>query len=143
MRHLVVPTAVAGINFVDAVACMCSAAAGTVVAATMLVLPDIHCSLVVEAATVVVVGVVATFVASDAGAAIVVVSVVAGAVAAGVSTWVLSAAVISTPLVCPVQTCPSPPAFPLSILVQILFHLATFCATRACMNFRTCRRHPV
>ena len=106
-----VPTAVSGIHFVDAVACMCSAAAGTGVAATVLVLPDIHCSLVVGAATVVVVGVVASVAASDAGAAIVIVSVVAGAVDDGVATWVLSAAVLSMPLVCPVQTCPSPSIF--------------------------------
>ena len=102
MRHLVVPTAVAGIHFVADVACMCSAAAGMVFADVVLVLPDIHYSLEVGAATAVVVGVVATVAASDAGAAIVAVSVVAGAVAAGVATWVLSAAVFSTPLVCPV-----------------------------------------
>ena len=107
MRHLVVPTAVAGINFVAAVSCMCSVAAGTVFATAVLVLPYIHCLLVVGSVTNVVVGVVATVAAPDAGAAIVVVSVVAGAVAAGVAMWVLSAAVLSTPLVCPVQTCPS------------------------------------
>ena len=49
MRHLVVPTAVAGIHFVAAVACMCSAAAGTVGAAAVLLLPDIHCLLAVGA----------------------------------------------------------------------------------------------
>ena len=110
MRQLVVPTAVAGINFVDAVACMCSAAAGTVVAAAVLVLPDIHCLLFVGDATAVVVGVVATVAASDAGDAIVVVSVVSGAVASRVATWVLSAAVLSTPLVCSVKIFPFPSA---------------------------------
>ena len=105
-----VPTAVAGIHFVDAVACMCSNASVTVFYAVVLVLPDIHCSLAVGAATAAVVGVVATVAASDAGADIVSVSVFAGAVAAGVAMWVLSADVNSTPLVCPVQTCPSPPA---------------------------------
>ena len=102
MRHLVVPTAVAGIHFVDSVACMCSDASGTGVCAVVLVLPDIHCLLVVGDSTAVVVGVVANVAASAAGAAIVVVSVVDGAVASGVATWVLSAAVLSTPLVCPV-----------------------------------------
>ena len=61
MLHLVVPTAVAGIHFVEAVACMCSAAAGTVGAAAVLVLPDIHCLLAVGVATAAVVGVVATY----------------------------------------------------------------------------------
>ena len=105
MRLLVVPTAAAGIHFEAAVACMCSAAIGTVVAAALLVPPDMHCSLAVGAATDVVVGVVATVAASDTGAAIVdlsVVAVVAGAVAAGVATWFLSAVVFSTLLVCPV-----------------------------------------
>ena len=144
MLQFVVPTAVAGIHFVAAVACLCSATDGTVVAAAVLVLPDIYFSLVVGAATAaVVVGVVSTVAASDAGAASVVVSVVAGAVAAGVATWVLSADVISTPLVCPVQTFPSPSVLSLSTLVQILFHSATFCAARACMHLRTCGRHPV
>ena len=108
MRHLVVPTAVSGIHFVAAVVCMCYAAAGTVAAAAVLVLPYIHCSIVVGADTAVAVDVVATVAASDAGADIVVVSVVAGAVASGVATWLLSAAVISMPLVFPVKTCPSP-----------------------------------
>ena len=107
MRHLVVPTAVAGIHFLAAVACMCSDAADKVVAAVVLVLPDIHFSIDVGAATDAVVGVVATVSVSDAGSAIVAVSMVAGAVAAGVATWVLSDDVISTPVVCPVQTCPS------------------------------------
>ena len=40
MRHLVVPTAVAGIHFVADVVCMCSAAVGMVGAAAVLVLPD-------------------------------------------------------------------------------------------------------
>ena len=66
-----------------------------------------HCLLAVGAATAVDVCVVATVAASDAGAAIVdviVVAVVSGAVAVGVATWFLSAVVLSTPLVCPVQT---------------------------------------
>ena len=138
-----IPTYVAGIHFVAAVACICSDAAGTVVAAAVLMLSDIHCSLVVGAATAVVVGLVATVAASDSGAVIVVVSVVSGYVAARVATWILSAALISTPLVCPVQTCPSPYILSLSILVHILFHLETFCDSHACMHLRTCERHPV
>ena len=141
MRHLVVPTAVAGVHFLAAVACMCSAAAGTVVAASVLVLPDIHCSLAVGAATVAVVVVAATVAASDAGSAIVAISVVSGDVAAGVYTWVLFAAVLSKPLVSPVQTCPSPSVLSLSILVQLLFHPATFCAARACIHLCTCGSH--
>ena len=78
MRHLLVPTAVAGIHFVAAVACMCSAASGTVGADAVFVLPGIHFSLAVGAAT---------------------------------------AAVLSTPLVCPVQTFPSPSVLSLSILL--------------------------
>ena len=104
MRHFLVPTAVSGINFVVSFVCMCSAAAGTVGAAVVFMLQDIHCSLAVEAANSDVVGVVAT----DAGAATVSISVVAGPVAAGVATWVLSDAVLSKTLVCPVQTWPSP-----------------------------------
>ena len=142
MRHLVVPNAVAGINFLASIVCMCSAAAGTVGTSAVLVLPDIHCSLAVGAATAVVDGLVATDGASDAGSATVAVSVVAGAVSAGVSTMFLSAAVLSTSLVCPVQTCPSPSVFSLYILVQLLFHLETFYAVRACMNLRTCGRPP-
>ena len=87
----------------------------------------------VGAATAAVVGVVATVSASDAGAAIFSVSVVSGAVSAGVATWVLSSAVISLPLVFPVQTFPSPYVLSLSILVQILFRLTAFYAARACM----------
>ena len=64
--------------------------------------------LAVGAATADVVGVVATDAASDAGDATVSVSVVDGAVVVGVATWVLSAAVLSMPLVCPVQIRPSP-----------------------------------
>ena len=128
MRHLVVPTDVAGVHFVAAISCMCSATDGTVFAAAVLVLSDIHCSLAVGGATSVVVGVVATVAASDAGAAVVAVSVVAGAVSAGVSTCVLSDAVLSTPLFCTVQTCPSPSVLSLSILVQLLFHMETLCA---------------
>ena len=98
MRHLVVPTDVAGIHFVSDVACMCSAEAGTIVSAAVLVLPDIHCSLAVRAATAAVVGVFSIVAESDAGGVIVAVSVVAGAVAAGVATWVLYAAVFSKPI---------------------------------------------
>ena len=146
MRHLVVPTAVAGIHFVATVAFMCSDAAGTIVTAAVLVLPDIHFLLAVGAATTAVVGVVATVAASDAGAAIVdvsVVAVVAGAVAAGVATWFLSAVVIYTPLVCPVQTCPSPYILSLSIHVLLPFHPATFCAAHVCMHLCTCGPHQV
>ena len=105
-----------------------------------------HCSLDVGAVTAVVVGVVATVAAFDAGAAIVdvsVVAVVADDVAARVDTWFLYAVVLSTPLVCPVQTCPSPSVLSLSIHVLLLFHLATFCAARACMHLRTCGSHHV
>ena len=143
MRHLVIPTDVAGIHFVASVACMCSAAAGTIVAADVLVLPDIHCLLAVGAITAAVVGVVATVSASDAEAAIVFVSVVAGSVSDGFATWFLSAAVLSAPLVCPVQTFPSQFFLSLFILVQLLFHPATFCAARECIHLRTCGRHPV
>ena len=146
MRLLVVPTAAAGIHFVADVACMCSSEIGTVVAAAVLVQPDMHCSLVVGAATAVVAGVVAAVDASDAGAAIVDVSVVAmvvGTVATVVATWFLSAIVLSKPLVCPVQTCSSPSVLSLSIHVLLLFHPATFCAARACMHLRTYGRHPV
>ena len=140
-----VPTAVSGIHFVASVVCMCSAAAGTFDATSVLVLLDIHCSLAVGATTAAVVGLDATFSASAAGAAIFSVSMVAGAVAgavaAGVAMWVLSAAVISTPLVCTVQTLPYPSVLSLSILVQPLFHLATFYATRACMHLCKCGRH--
>ena len=111
MRHLVVPNAVAGINFLASIVCMCSAAAGTVGTSAVLVLPGIHCSLAVGSTTAIVDGLVATDGASDAGSATVAVSVVAGAVSAGVSTWFLSAAVLSKSLVCPVQTCPSPYVF--------------------------------
>ena len=143
MRHLVVPTAFAGIHFVAAFACMCSSVAGMAGADALLVLPDIQCSLAVGASTAAVVGLVSTVAASDAGAAIVSVSVVAGAVAAGISMWVLSAAVISMPLFFSVKTCPSPSVLSLSILFQLLFHPATFCAARACMHLRTCGPHHV
>ena len=125
-----------------AVVCMCSAAAGKVAAASVLVLPYIHFSLAVGSATAYVVGMVATVAASDAAAIIVAVSVVADDVAAGVSTWVLSDAVLSTPLVCPVQTCPFPSVLSLSILFQLLFHPEMFCAARACMHLRACGSHP-
>ena len=117
---------------------MCSAEAGTIVSAAVLVLPDIHCSLSVGSATADVVGLVGTVAASDAGAAIVAGDVVAGDVAAGVDTWVLSTAVPSTTLFCQVQTCPYPSVLSLSILVQLLFHPAKFCAVRACMHLPTC-----
>ena len=136
-----VPTAVAGIHFVAAVACMCSATAGTFGAVAVLVLPDIHCLLAVGSATAAVAGLAATVVASAAGAANFSVSVVAGAVAAGVATWFLSAVVLSTPLFFTVQIFPSPYALSLSILVQPLFHLATFYTARAFMHLRTCGRH--
>ena len=42
MLLLVVPTTAAGINFVAAVTCMCPAAAVTVVAAEVVVPPDMH-----------------------------------------------------------------------------------------------------
>ena len=48
-----VPTAVAGIYFVDDIACMCPAVAGTVVAAEVVVPPDMHCSPAVGAAVAV------------------------------------------------------------------------------------------
>ena len=102
-----VPTSVAGIPFVASFACMCSAPAGTFGAAVVVVLHDIHCSLAVGAATAAVVGLDATVAASAAGADSFAVSLVAGAVAAGVATWFMSAAVLSTPLVCPVQIFPS------------------------------------
>ena len=91
MLPLVVPTAADGIHLVvaDAAACMCPAAAGTVVTAKVVVPPDMHCSPAVGAATAVVVDVVAISDASVAGASIVavsVVAVVAGAVAIGVAT---------------------------------------------------------
>ena len=136
-----VPTAVSGSSFVAAVACMCSSAAGTFGAAAVLVLPDIHCLIAVGAATAAVVALAATVAASASGAANFSVSVVAGDVAAGFSTWVLSAAVLSTPLVCTVQTFPSPYVLSLSTLVQPLLHLATFYAAYACMHLRTCGRH--
>ena len=144
MLLLVVPTAAAGIHFVADVACMCSSEIGTVVAAAVLVPPDMHCSLFVGAATDVVVGVVATVSASDAGYAIVdvsLVAVVSGAVADGVSTWVLSDAGLSTTLICLEKTFPSPSVFSLFILVHPLFHLATFYAARACMHLCTYGRH--
>ena len=111
MRLLVVSTVAAVIHFVAAIACMFSAVIATVVAAAVLVPLDMNCSLVVGSATVVANGVVATVAASDAGAANVAVSVVAVifcAVAAEVVTWFLSTSVLSKPLVCSVQTFPSP-----------------------------------
>ena len=146
MHLLVVSTAAAGIPFEAAVVCMCYAAIGTVVAASVLVPPGMYFSLDVGAATAVVVGVFATVAASDAGAAIFdvyVVAVVAGAVAAGVATWFLSAVVLSTPLVFQVQTCPSPYVLSLSIHVLLLFHPETFCAACACIQLRTCGPHHI
>ena len=43
MLPLVVPTAAAGIHLVDAAVYMCPDAAGTIVAAKVVVPPDIHC----------------------------------------------------------------------------------------------------
>ena len=112
MLLLVVPTDADVIHFVAAVACMCPAASSTVVADEVVVPPDMHCSPDLGSATAVFVDVVATVYASDAGAAIVAVSVAdvfSGAVAVGVATLsALSSAAPSTPLVCPVQTYPSP-----------------------------------
>ena len=107
MRLLVVPTDAAGIHFVAAVACMSSSVIGTVVAAEVVVPPDIHCLIVVGAATFVVVSVSVTVAVSDDEAAIVdvsVLAVVAGAVASGVATCFLSTIVISMPLCFPLQT---------------------------------------
>ena len=146
MLLLVVPTAAAGIHFVADVACMCSDMDGTVVAAEVVVPHDMHYSPAVRDFTAVVVDAVATVAFSDAGVAIVAVSVaavVAGTVAVGVTTLSsLSDAAPSTPLVCPVQTCPSPSVLSLSILVQLLFHPEWFYAARACMHLRTCGRQP-
>ena len=108
MLLLVAPTAVPGIHVVADVACMCPAEADNVVAAEVVVPPDMNCSPAVGTATAVVVDVVA------------IVSVSVSAVFAGaVVVWVdmLSAlydAAPSTPLVCPVQTCPSPSVLSLS-----------------------------
>ena len=147
MRLLVIPTADAGIHFVDSVACMCSATIGTVVAAALLVPPDMHCSLAVGADTAGVVGVVATVAASDSGAAIVAVSVAtvfAGAVDVGVATLsALSASAPSTPLVCPVQIFCYPSVLSLSTHALRLFRPAKFCAARACMHLCTCGPHHV
>ena len=92
--------------------------------------------------TAVVVDVFAIVDTSDVRAAIVAVSVAAifaGAVAVGVVMLSdLSTAAPSMPLVCPVQTCPSPSVLSLSTHVLRLFHQATFCAARACMHLRTC-----
>ena len=87
---------------------------------------------------------VATVAVSDARAAIVdfsVVAMVSGTVAAGVATWFLYDVVLSTPLVCPLQTCSSSSVLSLSIHVLLPFHPATFCAARACMHLRTCGLH--
>ena len=108
MLLLVFPTAAAGIHFLAAVACMCPAAAGTVVAVEVVVPPDMHCLPAVGAATDVVVDAVSTVAASDAGDVIVSVSVAdvfSGGVAVGVAT--LSALYSTAPytmLVFPVQT---------------------------------------
>ena len=139
MLLLVVPTTAAGIHFLAAVACMCPAVAGTVVSAEVVVPPDMNCLPAVGDSTAVVV--------SDAGAVIVYVSVAAvfsGSVYVGVTTVSsLSAAAPSTPLVCPVQICPSPYVLSLSTHVLRLFRPATFCAARACMHLRTCGPHHV
>ena len=131
MLLLVAHTAAAGIHFVADVACMCPAAAGTVVAAEVVVPPDMHCLPAVGAATAAVVDVVAIVAVSVS-------AVFAGAVAVGVAMLsALSADAPSTPLVCPVQTCPSPSVLLLSTHVLRLFHQANFCAARACMHLRT------
>ena len=102
MLLLVAPTAADGIHFVADFAFMYPAADGTVVAAEVVILPDMHCSPAVGAVTAVIFDVVVIVAASDAGAAIVAVSVAAvfaGAVAVGVSMFSsLSAAAPSTPI---------------------------------------------
>ena len=107
MILLMVPTADAGIHFVAVAACMCPAVDGTVVAAEVVVPPDMHFSPAVGAATDVVVDVVAIVAASVSGAAIVAISLddlVHGAVDVGVAMFTaLSAAAPSTPLIFPAQ----------------------------------------
>ena len=142
MLLVVVPTADVGIHFVASVACMCPAAAGTVLADEVVVPPDMHFSPAVGAATAVVVDVVSIVAAFDAGSAIVAVSVdavFAGAVSVGVAMLsALYAAAPSTPLVCLVQTCTYPSVLSLYTHVLRLFHQETFCAALACMHIRTC-----
>ena len=138
-----VPTSINGIYVVAAVACICFDVSGTFGADSVLVIPDIHCSLAVGAATADVVGVVATDAAADAGAATVDVSVFAGAVSAGVAMWFLSTAVLSTSLVFSVKTFLFPSFLSLSILVHPLFHQATFYGARAYMHLSTCGSHPI
>ena len=146
MLLLVAPTAASGIHLVTADAYMCPSAAGTVVAAEVVVPPDMHCLPVVGAATavVVVVAIVAASVAGAASVAVSVAAVIAVVVAVGVSTLTaLSDAVPSTLFVCLAQTCLSPFVLSLSTLVLLLFRQATFCAARACMHLRTCGPHHV
>ena len=146
MLLLVAPTAAAGIHLVDAAACMCPAAAGTVVASEVVVPPDMHCLPLVGASTdvVVVVAIVAASIAGDTIVAISVAAVIAGVVAVGVATLTaLSAAVTSKLIVFLAQTCPSPFVLSLSTLVLLLFHQATFCAARACTHLRTYGPHHV
>ena len=147
MLLLVNPTVAAGNHLVAAAACMCPAADGTVVAAEVVLPYDMHCLPVVGAATSVVVVVVAIVASSVAVAAIVAVSVaavIAGVFDVEVATLTsLSVDVLSTLLLCLAQICPSPFVFPLSTLVLLLFHHATFCAACACMHLRTCWPHHV
>ena len=149
MLPLVVPTTSAGIHLGDAAAtaCMCPSAAGTVVAAEVVVPPDMHCLPDFGAAAAVVVDVVdiaAASVAGDATVAVSVADVVARKVAVGVATLTaLPAAAPSMPLFCPAQTCPFPYVFSLSNQVLLLFHQATSCAARACMHLRTFGTHHV
>ena len=149
MLPLVVPTAASGIHLVDAAAaaCMCPFAAGTSVAAKVVVPNYMHCPPVVGAVTAVVGGVVAIAAASVAGSATVAVSVaavVAGAVAVGVAKLTaLPAAAPSMPHFCPAQTFPSPYVLSLSNHVLRLFRQATSCAARACMHLRTFGPHHV
>ena len=147
MLLLVAPTAAAGIHLVAAATCMCPDAAGTVVAAEVVVPPDMHCLPAVGAATAVVVYVFVIAAASVAGDAIVSVSVaavVAGIVDVGVSMLTFLPNVApSMPLVCPAQTCTPPSVLSLSNHVLRLFHQATSCVARACMHLRTCGPHHV
>ena len=144
MLLFVAPISAAGIHLVDAAACMCPSAAGTVDAAEVVVLSDMHGLPVVGAASsvVVVVAIVATSVAVATIVAISVAAVFAGVVDVGVATLIfLPLAVLSMLLVCLVQICPSQFVLSLSTLVLLLFHPATFCAAHACMHLRTWGPH--
>ena len=137
MLLFVVPISAAGTHLVDAAACMCPDADGTVVAADVVVPSDMHGLPVVGAATVVVV-VVEIIAASVTVATIVAVSVsavFAGVVGVGVSTLIfLHVAVLSTLLVCLAQICPYPffcrcPPLSCSCSVQKLFLLRVHACT--------------